>query len=69
MVAHVLRPAAVGGVAAGVARRAPAPPPPHPPRRAARDLLLYHYRLAQLAPRKTSILVDIRNYYRSVNWL
>lgn len=57
MVAHVLRPAGVGGVAAGVARGAAAPPPPHPPRGAARDLLLHHHRLAQLAPGETALLV------------
>lgn len=57
MVAHVLRAAGVGGCVAGVARGTPTPPPPHPPRGAARDLLLHHHGVAQLALGKTPFLV------------
>lgn len=69
MVAHILRSARVGGVAARVARGAAAPPPPHPPRGAARDLLLYYHRLAQLAAGETTLLVHTRVRHRSLDWL
>lgn len=61
MVAHVFRLARMGRVAAGMARGASAPPPPHPPRGAARDLLLYHHWLAQLASGETTLLVYSRD--------
>lgn len=69
VVAHVLRAARVGGVAAGVARGAAAAPPPHPSRRAARDLLLHYDRVAKLAFRETAFLVYARGCHRSFNRL
>lgn len=69
MVAHVLRLTMVGGVSAGVACGSAASPPPHTPRGAARDLLLYHHGLAELAAREIALLGDSGNPYRSFHRL
>lgn len=45
VVAHVLRPASLGGVPAGLPGHPPPQAPPRPPRLPARDVLLHHHRL------------------------
>lgn len=64
VVAHLLRSAGLGGVAAGPPRGAAAAPPPHPPRGAPRDLLLHHDRLAELAAGEDTLLEHPRAGHR-----
>lgn len=69
MVTHLFWVACMGGDAAGVAHSAPAPTSPYTPRSAARDLLLYHHRLVELALGKVTFLVHTRDHHRSLNRL
>lgn len=69
MVPYILWFASVGGVVTRMAHSVAASSPPHPPRSAARDLLLYHHWLAELASGITSLLVYPRDYDRSSDWL
>jgi hypothetical protein len=64
VVAHILWAARLGGVAAGAPRDPAAAPPPNPSRGAARDLLLHHHRLAQLAAGKVGLLANAGAYHR-----
>lgn len=59
MVAHLLRTAGLGGVPAGAPRDPAQETPPHPPRGTARDLLLHHDRLAELAVGEAALLVGV----------
>lgn len=56
MVPHVLGPPQVGHVPAGLAHHAAASPPPHPPCGTARDVLLHHNGLAELAAREDQVI-------------
>lgn len=67
MVSYIFRLAGMGGVSPRVAHSATTPPSPYPPRSAARDLLLYYNRLAQLAPGEIILLVHFREHHRSFN--
>uniref|UniRef100_A0AAQ4PTD2 Plasmanylethanolamine desaturase 1 n=1 Tax=Gasterosteus aculeatus aculeatus TaxID=481459 RepID=A0AAQ4PTD2_GASAC len=58
VVAHVLRPASLGGVPAGLPGHPPSQAPPRPPRLPARDVLLHHHRLAELPSGEAGFLEE-----------
>lgn len=69
MVSYIFWFADMGSVFARVACGITTPPPSHPPRGAARDLLLYHHRVVELAFGETTLLVYTWGYYWSADWM
>lgn len=73
VVAHVLRPASLGGAPAGLAHHPPSQASPHPPRFPPRDIFLHNYRLDSLLS-NTSQRVWRRGrfmavFFSSTGWL
>lgn len=67
MVTHLLWITHVGSVAARMAHSASTSPPSYTSCCAARDLLLYHYWLAELATGKVTFLVHFRDHNRNLH--
>lgn len=64
MVSHLLRFTGLGGIPPGTPRDPAQAPSPNPPRGAARDVLLHHHRLAELAHGEVAFLERLRVPHR-----